>query len=241
MAWIHRTRWLRWKAPVALVLSLGCGNDGPDSSADDADASTSGMASGTTREPTGAVDSATSADSTGELPEETEHEETEHEGPELCGVTNSGDAPWFEVRHKGAELEDGATVRFECGGQGSFMFEFRVALGGFVPDSELVTFAITMSVDGFDVGPGNAFYMTHNYPVFVGCEEEFDGGLQSANYIRIFPPDEIADYAEMDGAAVSMSFTMMVDGQEIPFEITGTLDAAEDRSWGCCYDFEQCF
>jgi hypothetical protein len=166
-------------------------------------------------------------------------EETGEE-PEYCGITNSGDAPWFDVRHDDFDLEDGATLRLECGPQGSFMFEFLVELGGFVPPTDTVPFAVTMLVDGFDVGPGNAFYTTQDYPVYIGCEE-FDGGLSSRNYIRIFPPDEIADLTEMNGADVTMSFIMKAAGQEIPFDLAGTVEAAEDETWGCCYDFELCF
>jgi hypothetical protein len=230
---------------AALLLSLGCQSTDPSpspSADDDGTASSTGMHATSTVEPsTGAVDSQTSTgsasgDTTGDASEDTGEDE-----PELCGVTDSGDTPWFEVRHLGTDLEDGASLHLECGPQGAFMLEFRVALGGFVPDSDIVSFAITISVEGFDIGPGGYFYTTQNYPVFVGCEDEDILGLPSQNYIRIFPPDELADLAQMDGAAVTMSAVMKAGDEEVPFEMTGTMDAAEDRSWGCCYDFERCF
>jgi hypothetical protein len=225
--------------PLAFFMGCGDDDDAPASSDDGSTSSnTSPTSSSTNGTTTGSSDSQADADASGSTT--STEEETGTEESEYCGITNSGDAPWFTIRHRGAELDDGASLELECGAQGSFMFEFRVSMGGFAPPTDTVPFAVTMTVEGFDVGPGGAFYMTQNYPVYVGCDE-FDGGLSAQNYIRIFPPDEIADLSEMDGAAVTISFVMKADGQELPFEVTGTMDAAEDESWGCCYDFELCF
>lgn len=120
------------------------------------------------------------------------------------------------------------------------MFDFRVELGGFSSNDEFIDFTVQANVEGFDVGPGGAFYFVDPYDLYVGCED-VDGGISPLNRLIIFPPDEIADLAALDGAAMSLTLTMHTDdGQMLTREFGGTASATSSRSWGCCTGEEEC-
>jgi hypothetical protein len=92
---------------------------------------------------------------------------------EFCGLSEGPAEPWFTLKQFGVELEQGSDLAVECGFQGSFMIEVDPDLGGFIPDSEYVTFKVTLDVEGFNSGPDGHF-ATGDFDIFVGCCDEDD-------------------------------------------------------------------
>ena len=245
---------------LVAALAAACGDDGaPSGSSESGSATqTSGGSdvdtdSATTADTTsdsdttdteGTTSQSTSDSATGETTAATTGQTTGETtgGEQLCGLSEQGDEPWFEVSAQGQPLQEGGALALECGGQGAFMFELKVELGGFVPAGEYADFAVTMDVEGFNVGPEGHFFHADPYQVFIGCEEDIIGGLSQQNYIRIFPPDEIADFAMLDGAAATLSFTLQADGQSIPLELPMTISAVnENEAWCFCLGDPECF
>ncbi|MEM7156294.1 MAG: hypothetical protein AAF799_25800 [Myxococcota bacterium] len=229
---------LRSGVVLLAALSFGCGDDGSTASGspaatDTGQATTSDSEDTGSPTPTSAASTSGADDSTGSEPPS-----ATTGGPELCGVEDS-ETPFFVLRHGGSDLPPAdATLRLVCGGQGSFMIDFRVDVGGVNPAGEEVNFGLTLDVEGFNVGPGGHFFDNPAYPVYVGCEEN-DGGLSVNNRIIVFPPDEIADLTVLDGATMTLNARMTADdGSQIEFDATGIVSSVQDDSWGCCLDKE---
>ena len=164
--------------------------------------------------------------------------ETETAGAELCHFGGTGEsggsaAPWLELYHKGVPVTDGSTLGLECGFQGLFMLELVPYFGGFEPDDLIVSFSVTMDVEGFNLGPTGHFYDFEDVGFYIGCDV-FDGG--SVYILPILPPDGISKMTDLDGASGSLTVTLHPDGggPEVSISAAVTIQAAVDEMWAFC-------
>ncbi|MBL9105493.1 MAG: hypothetical protein JNL82_31445 [Myxococcales bacterium] len=173
--------------------------------------------SGTTGEPT-----------TGELP------------PDWCNGFEP-DAPYTLTIDNGdlmAIEAMGSLITLECGGQGSLMFPIYPHFGGFIPpNSESVSFSVTLDVEGFNVGPSGHFFETIDYSFEVDCSYDTYGYDYSNSFLAMFPPDAIPDITAVDGKPGVLHVTLHAPMMDIEFTADVTMRAKEEDFGFCGYSY----
>ncbi|WP_434427255.1 hypothetical protein [Nannocystis pusilla] len=189
---------------VGLVVVVGC-SGGPASPGASEATSEATAGTGETAATTAGSSSTTSGDSTTEAvpTTSTDSSSTTSEPVNYCqGFERDAPAPFFELAVMGgAPLVDGAVLPLECGGQGLWMFGLYPSLGGFDPGGYHPQVSVVVDVEGYNIGPTGHFYQRDGESYYIGCEQ-LDGGVTGV--IPVFPPDELAKLAEVDGLAAQV-------------------------------------
>lgn len=156
---------------------------------------------------------------------------------ELCGLSEGPAEPWIVLSQAEVDLVEGGQVGLECGGQGSFMIRFNVALGGFIPSDLDVPVAVVLDVEGFNLGP-NGHFAQSDYTVFVGCCSEDYNSEDYCYYdpllVTLFPPDEIPDLEVLHGLPGTLTVTLTAEGVPVEQTLAVTIWAMPDESWNYC-------
>lgn len=135
--------------------------------------------------------------------------------------------------YQGVALADGVTLPLECGGQGLWMFGLYPKFGGWDPMDTSVTFAVTVDVEGFNLGPSGHFYRG-DVGYYVGCED-VDGGVPGV--VPILPPDELADLSQLDGLTAQVHVEIAADGEAVTFDAAMPLSAPKELvDEGCIFN-----
>lgn len=208
------------------------GDEGNDEATTGSEADT-GTADGedttttTTSTTTGETTTATSAE-TGPSTDTGQEEQ-------FCGLREGGpDEPWFELSHWGDSLVDGGQLHVECGGQGSFMIAVRPSVGGFIPDSDYVSFHVELDVDGgFNIGNGGHF-ASGDFDIFVGCCEYEYGCYYLTYSFFLLPPDGLQDITAIHGQTGTLSVTMTGPGGPVEQVLDVEMWSVDDGSWEFC-------
>lgn len=153
-------------------------------------------------------------------------------GSMLCGV-QPGDTMNFELQHDGAAVpSQDATVSVECGGQGSFMFNFPVEIFGvdMVTDDE-IRFEVTIDVGDYELEDGH--FMDRVRDIYVGCE--LYDGIDPGQF-NLPLNDAIDDPSVLDGLPLSMEFVMVpsLGGEQVSLSYAGTVSATAGAAWDWC-------
>lgn len=208
------------------VTAAGCNVDGgePSTSATESvmatdGATTDGVSDGET---TGSVSAGvTTGPATG-----TATGATSEPAVNYChGFQASAEEPFLSMYILGGEmLEDGVHWPIECGGQGLWMFGLYPALGGWDPMNEGLTFTVEVDVEGHNNNPAGHFF-SGEVGYYIGCEDVLGGVLGVA---PVFPPDDLADLAVLDGLPAQVRVTLVAGDQELMVEAAVTLSAPSD-------------
>jgi hypothetical protein len=238
------TSTLALSATLACTIKIDNGDDSTtttpnttDADTDTGDATTTPTSTSTT--PTGTSGEPTSGTT---LDEPTSSEPTTG-GPEpaWCHGFNPEAPLGLTVNNRDNDvIMDGSEIQLDCGGQGSLMFPIYPHFGGFIPDNEeSVSFAITLDVEGYNVGPGGHFFETGNYNHEVNCAQvEYEtygyyGGYSNA-FIAIFPPDAIPDITKVHGKPGVLHVTLQSPGQELTLDANVIMRAVPADFGGVC-------
>lgn len=122
---------------------------------------------------------------------------------------------------QGEPLGEGATFPLECGGQGAWMFGLYPKLGGWDPQADVVTFTLTVDVDGFNSNPAGHFF-SGEVAYYIGCDPVIGGVIGVA---PVLPPDDLADLAALDGLPASVRVEVDAGGEALVFDAGMTLSA----------------
>jgi len=215
------------------VINIEPGDDEADDQASgdgDAEATTS---SGTTSGTGPDDDVGTSSD---DVVDTSAADTTSETGEELCGI-EPGDAPWITLSQLDMDIVEGSPVRLECGGQGSFMIRFNVAMGGFMPSDPDVPVHVTLDVEGYNLGASGHFG-EFDYTIFGGC---CSPDYYSPDYcyydpllVTIFPPDQIPDLTVLHELPATLTISMSAEGMPVEQTIAVQMWAMDDGSWDFC-------
>lgn len=153
--------------------------------------------------------------------------------PAFChGWQTAEGAPYLELYDNSEGLlVDGATLPIECGGQGLFMFGLYARFGGFVPPGEIIDFAVTVDVEGFNDNPDGHFYSADPVGYYLGCEPVVGGVL---GVIPVFPLDNLEDLTALDGKPAAVHVVMPTGDGEFVLDLDLVLSVKKDDSWGFC-------
>lgn len=216
---------------LTLLATTACNPQGGEpsgSATDSTGTATGGTTGGTT---TGATTGPATSAGTAELP--TTGMTTGASVNYCHGFQVGAEAPFLSMYILGGEvLEDGMLWPLECGGQGSWMFGLYPSLGGWDPQSDAVTFAVEVDVEGYNDNPAGHFF-SGEVGYYIGCEDVLGGVLGVA---PVFPPDELADLSVLDGLPAQVRVTVLADGVALTAEASVTLSAPNDLVlMGCMF------
>ncbi len=236
-------------APLTLLtITLACNSDPADtttgSSTTTGDPTTTATTTATTTSTTDEV-TTTASTTTTDTSTTTEAPTTTTEATTTPATTDTttGEAafchgwdgpdgpPHLELRNNGILLAEAGTLTLECGGQGLFMFGLYPTFGGFIPEGDGITFAVTVDVDGHNTDPSGHFFSTEDYVYYVGCEDLIGGVF---GVVPVLPPDN-EDPLTLDGLPATVKVTLNIPGDPLTLEFAVTLAVdPSDPSFGFC-------
>lgn len=149
---------------------------------------------------------------------------------ETC-VDPAGDAPWLSLAHYGNEVEDGSSLRVECGPQGVFMISVLPEVGGFSPTAEWMELEVTLEVEGFSSGPDGTFFRDAAWPLYLGC----DAGPEAPPFIPMLVPDAVENVEALNGQPGRLRVTGELGAMEIDVEYDVVISAENVGDYFFCY------
>ncbi len=212
------------------VITVSTDADDDVNGDSDGDSSTSATESSSSTDDSGTSETTTDT-STGS------NTSTDTGGEELCGLSEGPADPWLVLSQADMAIVDDSTVSLECGGQGSVMIRFDVAMGGFVPATPEVPVHVVLDVEGYNLGT-NGHFAEFDYTLFVGCCSE---DYNSPDYcygdpmqVTLFPPDGIPDIEVVHGLPATLTLTLTTGGEPVEQSIAVQMWAMPDESWAYC-------
>ncbi|MFV8753616.1 hypothetical protein ACNOYE_23935 [Nannocystaceae bacterium ST9] len=222
-----------------LPLLSGCiltiGGEGDDEIAGDGDGDADSSSTSSTA---GTSESSTDDDVGTDSSSDAATDSSTDTGPEeLCGLSEGPAEPWITLSQADMAIVQDSPVSLECGGQGSFMIRFGVAMGGFMPADPDVPVHVVLDVEGFNLG-ANGHFAEFDYTVFVGCCSEDYNSPDYCYYdpllVTLFPPDQIPDLEVLHQLPATLTVTLTTGGEPVEQVIPVQMWAVPDESWDFC-------
>lgn len=219
------------------VINIGGDDEADDQASGEADSSSDAESSSGSTSSTTTMSTSSTDDDVGTSSDDATNDTSSETGGELCGI-EPGDAPWITLSQDMMDIVEGSPVRIVCGGQGSFMIRFDVAMGGFMPSDPEVPVHVTLDVEGYNLGPSGHFG-EFDYTIFGGCCSEDYNSPDYCYYdpllVTLFPPDQIPDLTVLHELPATLTISMSADGTLVePQTIAVQMWAMDDGSWNYC-------